>query len=470
MFSLVPLSFAVSCICGSKVACGAYCDIGSDCCSNSCDTSTKKCIDCLPIGASCAGTMGVCCDGLTCSPGGKCIDATQITAPGSWSNGIYVWSALAVLIACSFLGLAYMAAKLFELAVLDAWVKIELGELVNGMVIAGFCISLLAITDNAAQFLSGSPNVISAAHGFMQTLYSDGHTLYKQLAVAYFNIAKTASYSYTTGTSIMGLATVSLSASPASGMSPLVSEVGQALDAVANFMLLAAAQAAFLQFFNTAVVVMLPVAIFLRSFSFTRRMGATLLAAVITVSVIYPSSLLISQEVYGTFASSLKTEFAKIEVTPVENPPTTDIVCNPLMQMFVQSPLPFLGGEIGWWVVVCLPTCTAAAILSFGSGFGTCMKTCYDVISTTFMIIKAIFPIILNAVVFQHTIDKLQPGNLIEGYYEPLQQYALPAVAKFSVLSIVAFLIPIIISLSLLRNLAAAFGGETQLYGLSKLV
>jgi len=38
------------------------------------------------------------------------------------------------------------------------------------------------------------------------------------------------------------------------------------------------------------------------------------------------------------------------------------------------------------------------------------------------------------------------------------------------VLSIVVFLIPIIMTITLVRNLAITFGGEPQLYGLSKLV
>jgi hypothetical protein len=59
---------------------------------------------------------------------------------------------------------------------------------------------------------------------------------------------------------------------------------------------------------------------------------------------------------------------------------------------------------------------------------------------------------------------------MISGFYEPLRAYALPAVAKFSVLSLVVFFIPLIIAMVMLRNLAIVFGGEPQLYGISKLV
>jgi len=459
-------------ICSDSVTCGS----GAECCSGSCN---GHCVRCLGIGDSYSGGMGECCSGLVQGASGKCAEATTAGGSGDWYDNIYVWAGLAVMMSAAFLGLAYMASQLFRIQVLEAWVRIELGELAKSMVIAVFCVALIATTNAAAQFLSGesgATDVISAAEAFMATLYSDGHALYTKLAIAYFNVAKVASYSYTAGTSLGGYATISYSSSPGSGMSPLVAEVGSALDSVANYMLLAAAQASFLRFFGTAALVMLPVGIFLRSFSFTRKLGATLLAATIASAVIYPSSVLLSQQAYNTFAPEMKglgpggtgTPFENVRVRDAENPPASSVVCNTFMQYFVQSPFPFLGGEIGWWVVVGTPICTAMAIIS--GDFIGCMSWMYQLISTIFMLIKAIFPIILFAAVFVTMENGTKPDTLLDDFYVPLRDYVLPAVAKFSVLSLVTFLIPIIITLSLLRNLAAAFGGEAQLYGLSKLV
>jgi hypothetical protein len=61
-------------------------------------------------------------------------------------------------------------------------------------------------------------------------------------------------------------------------------------------------------------------------------------------------------------------------------------------------------------------------------------------------------------------------ADLSEKFYYPLFTYALPAVTKYAVLSLIVFLIPIIITITMVRNLAIAFGGEPQLYGLSRLV
>ncbi|MCX6771992.1 MAG: hypothetical protein NTX79_08150 [Candidatus Micrarchaeota archaeon] len=490
--SLVPAAFAANphqsgCTCTGKAMCGAPCSAGSECCSGSCD---GECVRCLGIGDTYQNGMGACCFGLVHDANGKCAEPPPQSGSGNWYDNIYVWAGLAVIMSAAFIGLAYMASQLFQIRMLEGWVRIELGELATSMVIAVFCVALIATTNAAAQFLTCAPcapgdincepcptDVISASQQFMATLYGDGHALYSKLAIVYFNVAKVASYSYTAGTSIGGYATISYSSSPASGMSPLVSEVGQALDSVANYMLLAAAQAAFLKFFGAASLVMLPVGIFLRSFSFTRRLGATLLAATIAAAVIYPASVLLSQQVYNTFAPEMKgldangggTPFGNVKVKDAENPPASSVVCNTYMQYFVQSPLPFLGGEIGWWVVVGTPICLIVAIAG-GAGFIPCMSSVYQIISWIFMLLKAIFPILLFVSVFVAMENGTKTDKLLNDFYTPLHDYVLPAVAKFAVLSLATFIIPIIITLSLLRGFATMFGGEAQLYGLSKMI
>ena len=157
-------------------------------------------------------------------------------------------------------------------------------------------------------------------------------------------------------------------------------------------------------------------------------------------------------------------------VKSAENPPLSSVVCNEFMKMFVNSPIPLVGGEIGWWIIICLPVCAAIPDPS-GTGFALCFgTTCKNIIELVFMIIKSVFPIILWAIVFAGLEAATDKDVLIGDYYQPILDYGLPAVAKFTVISLITFLIPIIITLSLLRALSTAFGGETQLYGLSKMI
>lgn len=391
--------------------------------------------------------------------------------------GLYVWTALAITLCAIFIGLAYMAAKILELPVLEAWVKLELNELFISAIITVFCVGLIASANAASQFLTGEPGtVITAAGDFLQNqVYADGQYIYGKLGEAYFNTAKVASYSYTAGISI-AIISYSQSASPASGMAPLVAELGQGMDAVANFMMLAAAQHAFITFFGTAAAVMLPVGIVLRTFSLTRKIGGVVLAAVIATSVIYPAGFLLSKEIYGYpgppanpgYRDEMLSGAANIRVEPADNPPGAEIVCNPYMQRVVSSPLPPTG-ELGWQITICPIVCLPFAIT--GLGYGACVTTCFQIVATTYYILKATFPIIAYYTVLAPFADKIgTASNLIPAYYEPLQQWALPAVSKYAVLSLVNFLIPLIIAIVMIRNLAITFGGEPQLYGLSKLV
>ena len=386
-------------------------------------------------------------------------------AAGNWYDTLPVWMGISLTISAIVIGLAYMVARLFQVQVLEAWVKIELSELAASAFIAVFCIALIATVNTSAQFLGGQQNgdiVDLARTGYLNnSVYSDGSKIYAALGTAYFNVAKSASYAYTAGLSL-GVASFSYSQSPASGLFPLASELGQAMDSVSTFMLLAVAQASFLLFFKNAAAIMLPVGIFLRSFSFTRKIGGVVLAGVIATSVIYPASFMVSREVYDTFSSEMVSSIpaALNELPAVENPPSTGVVCNPYMQMFVQSPVILVGGETGWYITICVP-------LSWIPGFS---EVCKQVINILFLVVKALFPIVMYCTVLMPFANKLASPDLAADYYNPLYDHMLPAVTKYAVLSTISFLIPIIITMTMVRNLAITFGGEPQLYGLSKLV
>ena len=386
-----------------------------------------------------------------------------------WYDGIYTWVGLSLAICAAFVGLAYMASRLFELQVLEAWVRVELQELAASAIIAVFCIALIASVNSAAQALSGqkgTTDISATAIGFLRDeVYADGRDLYLALGNVYFNIAKVASYSYTFGVN-MGIASASVSQSPGAGLSPLLAEVGQAMDGVSNFMLLAASQAAFVSFFASAAAVMLPVGIFLRSFALTRKVGGVVLAAVIASAVLYPAGMMVSREIYDHYRPAMHDAFAGVHVPDPGNPPLAGVVCSTAMQMFLMSPLPFIGGEMGWFMVTCLAVGWIPGMQFF------CSNAWYNILMITFAIVKAAFGLAVglgSLLPYAHNLSNFN-GNIVPNYYTPLQQFALPSVVQYSVLSLVVFLVPVIIAVTLLRNFAILFGGEPQLYGISKLV
>src|SRR3989344_2654820 len=270
-------------------------------------------------------------------------------AATQWFSDIYIWMGLAIIISSAFLGMAYMAGKLFQINTLDAWVRIEIQELGAAMVIAVFCVAMVATADSAAAFLTGQPagtKIGEAAKGSIDGVYADGKKLYEKLGSAYFNIAKIAAYSYTAGLNTGPIST-SISSSPASGLYPLVTELGGAMDSVANLLLFLAAQQAFIIFFANASQVMLPIGVFMRSFSLTRKVGGVVLAAVIASAVIYPAAFSVSHEIYQPFKNDLAFTTDKISVKAPGNPPLTGVVCSPSMQYFIESPLGGLAAALG---------------------------------------------------------------------------------------------------------------------------
>lgn len=439
---------------------------------------------CSPIGGLCS-SAGDCCS-LNCNT------AAQRCEPAvPWYSGIYVWVALAVLISASFIGLAYMAAQLFRISTIDAWVKIELQELMTGIIIAVLCIAFIASVNASAGFLISekvngqpAPNVGEMANAAIANIYGDGRSLYQQLGIAYFQIAKVASYSYTVGTSAWYVST-SISSSPAQGLYPLVSEIGGAMDSVGSLMLFLAAQQSFIIFFINASQIMLPVGIFLRCFSLSRKVGGVVLAAVIASAVIYPASFSVSDAVYHGFQANLRQDTASIYVTPAHNPPLTNLVCSPYMQQFIESPLALVtslltsglgpagglitevvsigfGGEQGWETLICLP-------LEICPGPCVPYPTCSAVVEHVYVGIKSFFPILMAPFLISYS-PSITSGSLHSDYFDNLQTFALPAASKFGVLALVFSLIPLIIAMSMLRSLAVTFGGEPQLYGISRLI
>jgi hypothetical protein len=402
-------------------------------------------------------------------------ETTQQTAHPWYEDVLPIWVMLAVVISSSIIGLGYMLAKGLQLQVVEAWAKLEMSELMISVFIAVFCIALITTVNTAAGFLvttqqgQSTPDIVCAAQEFLSTeLYADGQALYLKLAEAYFNVAKVASYSYTWGISA-AVVSVSYSESPAAGMSSLVQQIGQAMDSTANFMLLAAAEYSFLSFFRSAALVMLPVGIFLRSFSLTRKIGAVVLAAVIASAVIYPAAIVLAREVYHSFAPEFRENLASIYVASAGNPPHAGSVCSPYMALFTSGPLgAIIFGETAWHAVISPPICAVTTI--FGA-YDACMKAMKIIIFVAFYLIKSTFAIIVGMNVLEPYASTLRPADtLIANYYTPLSTIALPATAKYTVLSLITFLAPIIITMTFLRNLTIAFGGEPQLYGLSKLV
>lgn len=404
----------------------------------------------------------------------------NFASASGWQAEVYYWTGLSVLIAASFIGITYMVGSFFELRLLEAWTKVELQELFAGVLIAVFCVGMIASADAAASFLSGKQmGAGQYALDAIAKIREDGRALYLKLATAYFNVARYASYTYTAGLNLH-LVSTSFTQTPGAGFAPLIAELGFAMDGIANYLLFLSAQKSFVIFFVNTAAIFLPVGIFLRCFSLTRKIGGTILGASIAASVIYPASFAISHEIYATFSPQIVQYIEGVNVLPdIRNPPLTNFVCDPVMQSFIQSPLGvvvsaisssvggsigslvggfggvILSGENGWALLIC-------PVLQVTTGYP--LTQCWADVRNVFAIAKAGFSMMMYPFLSLYSyVD-------IDAAIANVTEYALPATSIYGVLALVFSLLPIIIGVVAARNFIIYFGGEPQLYGLSKLV
>ena len=171
--------------------------------------------------------------------------------------------------------------------------------------------------------------------------------------------------------------------------------------------------------------------------------------------------MMVSREIYDNYRPAMRSAFAGISVPDPGNPPLTGVVCSPAMQTFLMSPLPFVGGEMGWFMLTCLAVGWIPGMQFF------CSNVFFNILQISFEIIKTTFGAIVGLTVLLPYAGHLADfsGNVIPNYYTPLQQFAMPSIVQYSVLSLVVFLVPVIIAVTLLRNFALLFGGEPQTTG-----
>lgn len=392
---------------------------------------------------------------------------------------LYAFLAMAVVLSAVFIGLAYMASQLFNAPALGAWVKIEVQELVVSAIIVVFLVAMVASINGAVAFSTGEENAYEAAINYLEGTRDLGLLLQEKLLKVGFEINIAAGFSYSTAISITPIKVGgNWSSAPFSGMGGLAGAVGNAVDSVSLTVLLISAQKVFLVFFMSVASIIMPLGIALRTFPITRKMGALLLAAGVGTAVVYPTAIVVSKEIYTAYSPIMKNKVENADAPGVlphlGRPPTSDLLCNPTVQFIASG---FGLGEIGWWLSICSVSCSIHAAVKCAAsniGYAACFAayfqqcffvTCKQATDKWYSIGTSAYAVSMGTFAREYLRDAD-----VEGYFEAANDYALPAATEYIMLMLVLFLIPIIFTIVLIRNFAALFGGESQLYGLFKLV
>lgn len=390
---------------------------------------------------------------------------------------LYAFLVMAVVLSAAFIGMAYMVSQLFNAPALGAWVKIEVQELAMSAMIVVFLVAMVATVNSAVRFATGSNDAYSAAIGYLDEVRDLGLVLHQKLVEVGFWVNMAVGFSYSTAVSVTPIKVGgNWSSAPASGMGGLAGAVGNAVDSVALMALLVGAQKVFLVFFMSIVAIVMPLGVVLRTFPLTRRIGALLLGAGVGIAVVYPTALVLSKEIYENYAAQIegRIDNAAKGVPHLGAPPASDVMCNPKVQ-FVASG--FGLGEIGWWLAICSVSCPISAAIQCagtGPGYGACFAakfaycfnySCREATDKWYSIGTSAFAVGMGEISREYISD----ADAAE-YFNAINEHALPAATEYIVLMLVLFLLPLIFTIVLVRNFISLFGGESQLYGLFKLV
>jgi hypothetical protein len=368
---------------------------------------------------------------------------------------------LAVGLAAAIIGLAYMAGQLFHLPGLDAWVKVELQELILSIVL----VVLIAAAASGSAFFVGvlsgralAPSyssLSSEANVALTNMTSDLEATYRHSTRVLYNLNKVVGFSYSVSLSVFAVSGT-YSWAPRSGLGPLAGAMINGMNSISNTLLLMEAQRIFLQLL--AVVIpgfVLPAAVVLRTLPQTRKMGSTLIAVSIAGWLVYPAAVLFTSEIYNQIKVSAGGNFPNLgwDVRDIGSPPAQGLLCSKYVTVFA------IVGEEGWSHIICDPL-LATVILA------PAYPACVVIVKYTYMAIVAGLPFY-----FGHVLNAyMQEGISTAEFFDPIFKVALPEITKLIVLDISLSIASMAITLSALRSIAGALGGEVQLYGLTKII
>src|SRR3989338_5160194 len=240
---------------------------------------------------------------------------------------------IALLTTTFIISIAYMIAKGFHLPQLEGWAKVEYHELFVTALLLGGIIFGIGFVDIVAGALgqgqpmsfqvsefsdqaesgpvtasctygggSGSSFALERTYAFDKCYLENSadHMIYvyRQLNKANRYISKMTTFSYNVAIPLY-LFSASVYKAPHAGLSYLPGLIGGGMDALAGSIFIQVSQNLLLQFFKAVSFSwILPFGLALRSFTFSRKLGATLIAIAIGTYVVYPLSIAFAAGVY----------------------------------------------------------------------------------------------------------------------------------------------------------------------------
>lgn len=381
----------------------------------------------------------------------------------SYNPYVSVLLPIALATAAFIVALYYMLGKFLSSPQIDAFAKEEFSQLIISILIAVLWFPLYAMLSAvvSAAACGGQPCSL-----FSIAFYSLDIVYYKLVSAylgflsmeLFIGVISSLGFSVKLGTPLMAVKWLSFS--PYGGLAMLSNSVVSIIESIGMFIGLVIAREQLLTLFYSLVpAVMLPLGLFLRSLPFTRMTGSSLIAISFAAFFIFPASIIFSH--YLMFGDHMPAVYIPTMPTPTglcvipENPEDADAAFQYLdtankeiSDYLSDSPDAQVTYDDKWY--------------QFSGFVGDAASSLYDAgaeilgFTGTKLSIYTFFEI-------------LKPTTFAYFFYFLVLE-RLQGFVQLAMMVAVTFVLEIIITITGYRAIAAAIGGELEIFGLTKVV
>jgi len=395
------------------------------------------------------------------------------TTPTGPPKGI-VFFAIGLMIAVGFLVILFMINHVIQNPHFEAWIKTEMWQVVTTVVLGLFIILLFRGADSIALVATNgtSSSLANATIEKIDQKYDEYALGYQSMAHAYFVLSRYVGFSYSRTQTIPIIgewwSTFETGANGA-GVSPLLAQMSHGFDKHAQTLTILAAEKVLIKFSSFAVYLyLLPLGLVFRALPFTRSFGSTLIAISVALYFLFPMSLLVFfglQDAVthnnpglspNALRGSIESQAGSLDPGSI---PGAAAIANPIASIIAAL------GDTGFTIVVCVPICLLLLLVYVP--WSACWATCKVITELVYIVIVPLFQWLYGNLLARHAdVTYAIAMNM----YSMVVDTILPYVTFTWVVTIIGFIAALIITISSIRGLGAAIGGELQLYGISRVL
>ncbi len=356
-----------------------------------------------------------------------------------------------------------LLADTIQSSQLEAWFITELREFGAGLIVCVAVLGIFFVSNVAATpfvtVITGEANPPAAAMQFIDTLTESTTSFYTQLMRVY-HYTGIRSGIYSSFTQPLWFLSTSISVSPFSGYGQFFMPLSYASNALSNALFGLFAVRSMLDFVRVVAPGLLSLALGLRVFPFTRSLGSTLIALLIGLYIIFPTSVLFVSAFHDSLGNEVpKSSFIdetqlKTELSLGAIDDFSQFICKSETARFF-----FNGGELIFGLPICLP------LVFIPGAFGFCY---------TFLVPDFIYPGLVVLFNVAYSLSLAASGFFAEGvgnigsYYSVTQAF-LTELNNWVVLIYFYLVCISILTVVMVRSISGAFGGEAFIPAIQRL-